>query len=84
MVTSNSKVSKVYTVLLIDLNGAGETFTLSRPTNSKSKRTLYRYMRKEAHVSKDEVDTILLFKNGPTSPEVVGFWRAANGDFSGL
>lgn len=81
---AHSSTDKKFTVLLVALSGAGETFTLSRATDSTNKRTLYRTMRKEARVSRDEMDSLLLFKNGKTSPEVVGFWRAANGDFEGL
>jgi len=74
----------VYTVLLIALNGAGETFTLSRPCNTEDLPTLYNYMKAEAKVSDDEMDTLLLWENGPHYPTVKHMWRAANGDFEGV
>jgi len=73
-----------YTALLIALGANHETFTISREVETDDLSTIYTYMQGEAQVDDDEVDTILLFKNGTESPDVVGFWRAANGDFSGL
>lgn len=75
-----------YTALLIaiDPSGSSESFTLSRPIETANKRKVFLFLQKEASVQASSMDTILLFKNGPSFPVVVKFWRAANGDFEDL
>lgn len=61
-----------------------ETFTFSRSTSYSRKNDVYYFLTKEANITNpDIVDTILLLENGigTEAPKVIGFWRAANGDF---
>ena len=68
-------------IFLVDLGG-GQSFSLSREVDTNDVELVYKYMKKEAKATDDQVDTILLLENGDTSPKVVKFWRAENGDFS--
>lgn len=79
-----SQSSDVFTVLFIALSDSRETFTISRDCSAVDLPTLYRYMKAEADVSDDEMDTLLLWENGPSGPIVRDMWRAGNGDFEAL
>lgn len=74
----------MYTAVLfmVDPGGTNQTFSLSRQVGTDDKRKVVKFMMKEAKTkSKESVDTILLMRNGPASPEVFQHWTAANGDF---
>lgn len=66
----------------VDFGGSNETFTLSREVDTDDPIEVAKYMMKEAGITNEEnVDTILLLRNGNSSPEVVHHWSAKNGDF---
>jgi hypothetical protein len=67
-----------------DYLGSGETLTMSRTVKSDSKKTIYTLLKKEAKVDDDQVDTILVLRNGDDGPEVFHHWRASNADFENL
>lgn len=56
--------------------GGGNTFTISRPTDSDDPRTVLDMLCKDAAMSSDDIDTVLLIENGNGSePCVVKHWR---------
>ena len=68
---------------------SNETFSLSREVDENAtKQIIYDYLKVEAHLTDDAVDTILVVKSmvdvyrHPVAPEIVHFWSAVNGDFS--
>ena len=56
----------MYTAILfaVDFNGSGETLTCSQEVDTDDKQTVYDAMKKMAHVKDDQVDTILVVRNG--------------------
>jgi len=74
-----------YTAILFATDGTGETLTMSREVNSDDPAVIYPYLIAEAGITKDNVDTILLVRNGDNSaPEVFRHWMAISGNFEGL
>jgi len=69
-------------------DGSGETFTLSRPTESEDLHVIADMLCQEGHCSKEDIDTILLIRNGDPhpgmldAPHVKHHWTGQNGDFS--
>lgn len=86
----------MHTAVLFCVVGDGDdTFTISREVDEDfigDPQSLFDYMRDEAKVVSDEVDTILVMRNGggdtdfeeSPGPKVVQHLTAGNGDFKGL
>lgn len=66
--------------------GSGETFSMSRAVDTDDLPTIFAHLKQEAHVSSENIDTILLVQNGENGqhPRVVKHWSAVNGNFEGL
>ena len=60
--------------------GIGETFTMSRMVSNLDKDTIVNYLVQEAGIVQDNIDTILVLKNGGSYPDVVEHWSSMNGD----
>ncbi len=73
----------MYTIVLFACDvDSGEALSLSRESDTADKAKVVKLMMKEAGLTdKDNLDTILVMKNGKRSPEVVKHWSARNGDF---
>jgi hypothetical protein len=77
-----------------DFGDSGETLTMSREVETDDIKVIYPYLKSEAQVADDDVDTILLVKsarvlsiprwNAPMAPEVCKHWSARAGNFEGL
>lgn len=65
-----------------DIN-SGETLTMSREVDTDDVSIIYPYLKSEAQVTDDQVDTILLIEP-QDPPHVKKFWAARGGDFEGL
>jgi len=69
-------------------DGCGESFTLSRPTDSEDRDVILDMLCQEARILKDSIDTVLVVRNGesdngtPEPPHVKHHWTGQNGDFS--
>jgi hypothetical protein len=65
---------------------SNETLSCSAEVDTDDKRTIFELLCKNANVSVEEVDTILVVENGgridPGSPpKVLHYWTGRNGDF---
>ena len=86
----------MHTAVLFCVVGDGDdTFTISREVEDdvvQDRQRLFTYLTDEAKVMSDEVDTILVMRNGGgdtdfgenPGPKVVQHLTAGNGDFEGL
>lgn len=63
--------------------GTTQTLSLSRNVSTDDCKEVFDYMCAESGMAPDNVDTILLVKNGSAHepPVVHKFWTAANADF---
>lgn len=75
-----------FTVVLTACNffWSGETLTTSLHVQTDDKQEIYNLCKSEADITDDEVDTILVLRNGVDGPEVFHHWTAGGGDFEGL
>ena len=77
-----------------DFGDSGETLTMSREVETDDIKVIYPYLKSEAQVTDDDVDTILLVKgafaqsiprwDASEAPQVCKHWSARAGNFEGL
>lgn len=69
-------------------DGCGESFTLSRPTDSEDRNVIADLLCEEGHCLKENIDTVLVVRNGETvdgiydPPHVKHHWTGQGGDFN--
>jgi hypothetical protein len=77
----------MFTAIIVGLpSGSDLTTIVVRPVFNARLATVFAYMKEESRLEPEEIDSILLVRNGNGnySPEVFKQWSAANGDFRGL
>lgn len=67
----------MYTAILFAVGeDSSETFTLSREVSKDDKDHVLQYLLREANLTVDDINTILVFKNGKDAPECVHHWTS--------